>query len=349
MKKICIISSDPSFLGGVSIYTWSFVNSLKKDGENEIFWVYGGKKNKIYKKDGITMIELETKGFYPFNELQFNFKIKEFLRKNQFDIVNSHAIWGLWMKNYHKKKNQEIIHTYHGSTYYFFRNHLKRPSISKKIISFFSMFLGSFMERPSWKTADEIICVSEHVKKELEGLYGKRRNVNVVHAEIDLKRFKPRNKKSSKKRVGLDEDKWYGLYVGRGGFWTKGLDRVVKLSQEIYKKDEKYRLLIVGADKGKVKDLINKKFIIFFPPASREILPYYYNSSDIFFNLSRYEGGDPTLSTAEAMASGCFIICSRDSKQEIIKDGKNGLVIGENYKKEVERILRVMKSKRGIS
>ena len=39
------------------------------------------------------------------------------------------------------------------------------------------------------------------------------------------------------------------------------------------------------------------------------------------------------------MASNCLIICSEDSKQEIIDDGDNGLVIKNFDKKDAKRIV----------
>lgn len=343
--KICVISSDPFFLGGVSLYTWDIVNSLKRTKENEITWIYRGGKNRTYDKEGIKFIELKVSGRYPLNEILFNFELKRFLERKKFDIINSHAIWGFWIRNFRKKGKQELIHTYHGSTYYFFKNHFKRPGIIKKLESLISMLLGFIIERPPWRRANKIICVSEHVKSELENLYGKRKNIEVVNANIDTRKFKKRNKENSKKKIDLSQKNWYGIYVGQGGFWTKGLDRVIKISEEIYKKDETYRLLVVGSDKSKVKHLINREFIKLVPPASREILPYYYSASDVFFNLSRYEGGDPTLATAEAIASGCLVVCSKDAKQESVKEKKGVLIFEGNYKKEAERIRSMLKRK----
>ena len=346
MKKICIISADPNFWGGVSLYTWNVINSLKRLTDYELLWIYRGDKTRIYKKNQVTFVELGSSGQYPLNEILFNFKVKKFLEKNHFDVINSHAIWGFWMAFYKRKNKQEIIHTYHGSTYHFFKSHFKRQDLFKKLESYLSMILGFVMEKPPWKRADKIICVSEHVKRELTGLYGGRKNISIISASIDLKKFKLRNKNISKKKVNLNKNRWYGLYVGRGGFWTKGLDRVVKISEEIYKKDENYRLLIVGADKDKVKYLINRKFAISLPPQSRDVLPYYYNSSDIFFNLSRYEGGNPTFSTGEAMASGCLVVCSKSSEQEIIENGENGLILENFDEKDAKKIIDLLKNKR---
>ena len=86
--------------------------------------------------------------------------------------------------------------------------------------------------------------------------------------------------------------------------------------------------------------------MISFPPQSREKLPYYYNSADIFFNMSRYEGGAPTLVTSEAMSSGCLVVCSKDSNQEIIEGGKNGLIVEKWGKKEAKKILNNKNNKK---
>jgi len=92
--------------------------------------------------------------------------------------------------------------------------------------------------------------------------------------------------------------------------------------------------------------LLNKKSVIYLKNIPREKMSLYYNASDIFFCLSRYEGGAPTLVVSEAMASGCLLICSKDSEQEIIEDGKNGLIIKEEYKKEAKKIIEILNDKK---
>jgi glycosyltransferase involved in cell wall biosynthesis len=143
----------------------------------------------------------------------------------------------------------------------------------------------------------------------------------VLRTGVDLKDFKPRNKKWAQKKIKLDTNLRYALTIGRGGYWTKGVDRAVQLSEHIYKKDKNFRLLLVGFDYKKIKKIIKGKenFVIYYEKVDRKDIPYFYNSSDIYFCFSRYEGGAPTLTVAEAMASGCFVVCSKDSKQEIIK------------------------------
>ena len=345
--KICFISTNPTFLGGGTMFLYNLLKYLKKTKNNldEFTWVYKGKENKKYKKKGINFVEIKGTEFYPLGNFLFNFKILKFLKKNYYDIINSHTL-ELWINFYKKRNNQKIICTYHGTDYYFFKNHFKRFNLIKKIFFFPLLFISWLQERPPIKKVDKFIYVSHKVKRQVEKLYGKKENIVVIRTGVDLKNFKPLNKQKCQKKLNLNNKNIYGLYVGRGGYWTKGLDRVIKISKGIYNLNKNYRLIVIGADLKKVGHLLNKKFIIYIEQGKREMMPYYYNSADIFFCMSRYEGGAPTLVVSEAMASGCLLVCSKDSEQEIIKDNKNGLIV-ENFGKEsAKRILDILKDEK---
>lgn len=353
-KSICFVNStNPNFLGGVSLYQKNLISFMDKN-KFDITWIYRGEKDKIYKKQGITYVEIKipfkpSKFSLVAREIIFNIKVKKFLEKNYFDIINSHAISGYWLKNYKIKKNQKIIHTYHGLAVPYYKVQLKIFGILKRVI--FSCFLlpyAYFIEKHPMKKADKIICVSEKVKNQSQKVYGKRKNIFVVRTGVDISKFKPKNKNKVRRDLGIKEDFVYGLYVGKGGYWIKGLDRAVKVSEEIYKKNKKFRLIVLGADitKRRIKNLIKKEFIIYKQEVNREEIPSYYAASDLLFCLSRYDGGAPTLVVSEAMASGCLVICSKSSEQEIIKDGKNGLIIGNCdkgiSKRDIEKILNLL-------
>lgn len=348
--KICFISANPNFLGGVSLYLHNFIRYLKSIGFNrDITWVYKGKNNRVYEKNGVKFVEIKVSKTYVLDDLVFNLKLIDFLKDKDFNIINSHAIWGYWLKSYKKKKGQKIIHTYHGTAYYFYKNHLKRFNPIVRIFLSPLLLFGKIIERPPVKKADKIVCVSNKVKNEIISLYGRRGNIEVIRTGVDLNLFKTRDKIKTRGELNLEKNGLYGLYVGRGGYWTKGFDRVINLSKELYKINQNYRLIVIGVDKNKVKQLVKDKFIILLSEISREKIPYYYDASDIFFCLSRYDGGAPTLVTSEAMASGCLVVCSKDAKQEVIENEKDGLIIGENYEKEAERILNNMKNKERLS
>ena len=110
---------------------------------------------------------------------------------------------------------------------------------------------------------------------------------------------------------------------------------------------KKDRLLRLGNKllPKKVKHLLNKKSVIYLQNVPREKMPKYYSASEMFFCMSRYEGGAPTLVVSEAMASGCLVVSSKSAEQEIIEDKKNGLIIDEFGKKDARKILNILKNK----
>ena len=344
--KICFvtINCSPDYLGGYALYHKNLIKYIKKDNKNiKISWVYFGNENKKYFKEEVQYFKIKTNKLKSFLQLGRHLQLTKFFKKNDFDIINAGP--GPWAFFYKKKKNQKIIQTLHGTVYYFNKNHFKRFNLIKKIILSPLLLISWIQGMPSEK-ADKFIYVSEKIKRQVEKLYGKRENAIVIRTGVDLNNFEPRNKVEMKKELKLDENKTYGLFVGGGGYWTKGLDRTVKLCKEIYKLNKNFRLIVIGPDYKKVKHLINEKFIIFLQEIPREKMPLYYSASDIFFCMSRYEGGAPTLVVSEAMASSCLIVCSRDSKQEIIKDEKNGVIISSFENKSAKRIINLYNNKK---
>jgi len=331
MKKVCFIThSPPNYLGGISLFHKHLLNYLK-DKNLDITWAYFGKEDRTYKSEGLNYIELKRSFFQP-KFVENNYKIKKFLRKNYFDVVFTTG--GPWTYFYFKPMTQRIIHVFHGTVFHFTKNHMKRFGLTKKIFLYFLLPFCKFSEYTYWGS-DKIICVSNKVRNHVKKLYSEDK-IEVIRTGVDIKEFKPRKIKT--KRL-------YGLYVGGGGWYTKGLDRAVKLSKEIYNLNKNYRLIVIGPDKNKIGDLLDEEFIEFKENVPRKEMKYYYNIADIFFCMSRYEGGAPTLATSEAMASGCMIVCSRDSRQEILKNNLNGLVTRSFGKACAKRILNADREK----
>lgn len=335
MKSVCFITqSNPDFLGGVSLYNKNLLNYLKTKKLN-ITWAYFGNIDRKYEKEGIIYIEIK-KSIFNFKVIENNFKIRKFLKNNYFDIVfTTGGPWTLFYKNPHE---QRIIHIYHGTVYHFNKNHLKRFGILKRILFHPLLFLSKLAEYPHYDR-DKIICVSNKVKKQVEDLYGEY-NIKVIRTGVDLNEFKPRIIKTKYT---------YGLFIGKGNYYTKGLDRAIKLSKYLYELNNNYRLLVIGPDEDKVKDLLNEEFVVYLKDIPRDNMKYYYNIAKIFFCMSRYEGGAPTLVVSEAMASGCLVTCSKDSQQEIIKNNYNGLIISKFDKNDAKRILKNMDNKELIN
>jgi len=339
MKTVCFIThSTPNYLGGVSIYHKNLLNYLKDKSLN-LTWAYFGKENRTYSFKGINYIEIK-KSIFQIPGIINNFKIRKFLSKNYFDVV--FCTGGFWTWFYLKHLNQKIIHVFHGTVYHFNKNHFKRFGLFKKILFLPILTLSKLSEYPHYEL-HKIICVSNKVKKHVKDIYGED-NIDVIRTGVDLNEFKPR----TKSLLFTDPNEFNGLYVGGGGWYTKGLDRAIKLSREIHKLNPNYKLIVIGPDENKVKGLLNEEFIIFLKDVPRDQMKYYYNASNIFFCMSRFEGGGPTLTTSEAMSSGCLIISSVDAKQEILRNNYNGLIISNFDKNDAKRILNNIDNKKLI-
>lgn len=345
--KICFICANPHLEGGVSNYQKNLIKYLQLENKNlDISWIYKSIKDERYIKEKINYIGLGSGKITFISDFVFNKKVNKYLNKNYFDIINSHALYGYWMNNYKKPENQILIHTYHGAGFPYYKIHLKKFGLIKRALLSPLLYYAYLIEKPPIKKADKIICVSEKVKKQIKEVYGNRKDIFAIRTGVDLTKFKLRNKNLIRKILNLDKDNIYGLHVAKGGYWIKGLDRVVELSKEIYKRNKNYRLIVIGQNYEKNKSFLNNKFVISLEKIPLENIPVYYSASDMFFCLSRYEGGAPTLVVSEAMASGCLVVCSRDAEQEIIENNKNGIIIEQFNEKESEKISSILKDKK---
>lgn len=349
MKKICFISgSSPKFLGGTSLYQRNLINYTNtKKIDLEFTWISPGDKNRKYMFEGIRYIEIKSIK-YPFlKEFDFARKVKRIILKKHFDIINTHANWGHCLKNYKNKKSQKIIHTYHGVTLPYMKIQFERFGKIKYLFYPTLPFIY-LLEKYPMKKADKIICVSKKVKKDLEFLYGKRKNISIIRTGVDLSQFKKIPKNTSREKLNIKKNKIYGLYSGIGGYWNKGLDRAISIGKEMYEQNKNFRLIVIGADKSKCKKYLDNTFVEYKGLIKRKDLPKYYSAADFFFSLSRYEGGAPTLALSEAIASECLVICSKDSNPEILKHKKDCLIIDGYNSRDAKKILNLLQDEKKI-
>ena len=125
-KKICFVTVDcsPEYLGGYSLYHQNLIKYIKNKKNIKISWVYFGKENKKYFKEDVEYFEIKKNKLKSFTWIWNSFSLSRFFKKNNFEIINSTI--GLSDFFYKKKKNQKIIQTFHGTAYFFNKNHFER-------------------------------------------------------------------------------------------------------------------------------------------------------------------------------------------------------------------------------
>lgn len=146
----------------------------------------------------------------------------------------------------------------------------------------------------------------------------------------ELKRFSIRpDKEMVRKKFGLPINSRIFLSVGRLTYHKKPF-RMIDLFKRIQSHSDDCYLVVVGGGKllTKLKKYSQKNDVraIFLGYVGDEELPELYACADYFFMTSIYEGGEPTLTVAEAMASGLPCIASRLPNFEFIEENSLGLL-----------------------
>ena len=131
------------------------------------------------------------------------------------------------------------------------------------------------------------------------------------------------------------------ISAGRIVQW-KGFDTLIKIFPDIKKKFNDAKLIVAGSgpDLDKLQKLINDKGlsdnIAFTGALPKEVLLRYIKASDVFVLNTGYEGFSHQL--LEVMDVGIPLITTKiGGNPEIIKDGENGLLVGYNDEKGLEK------------
>lgn len=162
-------------------------------------------------------------------------------------------------------------------------------------------FIYNFLQKYVIKKADHIIAVSDDIRENIvANLKGSPDKISVISCGIDTNIFKPQSKKQVRQTLGLNPDEKIVLFVGKV-IYEKGIDIIKVLSNKL--PDISFYLAGAGDyHLGKSKNV--KKLGI----VDNDLLPLWYNASDLFILPSRSEGTPVVL--LEAMSCGIPLISS---------------------------------------
>ncbi|MFQ6060620.1 MAG: glycosyltransferase family 4 protein [Thermoplasmata archaeon] len=227
---------------------------------------------------------------------------------------------------------------------------LGRPEDARRVSGRFRRIL----RRRFFANAKRIIAVTEGIKKGLRKLYGiPPERITVIHNGANTDLFKPMDKDSCRKELGLDLKSRYLCFVGNLVAW-QGVDDAVRVLPEVRKSIPHMKLLIVGggAQKGRLQELVQSlklsKSVLFVGEVPYERVPLYINASDVcvapllssFFSPDFSPTGSNDFSVAskialksgysplklyEYMACGRPVVASRVPGFEIVEEGAGSL------------------------
>lgn len=307
MKDILLINNKPKATG-IGRYSYSLYDNLKKlDKRNFDFLTVGSSS-----EDNDSTI----KAFLPnmrklVNHMSFLWKIPSFYRV--YHLLNPNL--GILLPHLHPS-----VVTVHDVS-------ILKPNVSVDILAKscgleLPMLLGMQFNMHFIKSADRILCLSNYTKSDLISVLGiKKECIVVSYPGINLDLFRPRDKVTARKRLGLPLNKPIILHIGTDEP-RKNTKTLVEALSLVKEKIPDVIFIKVGDMREATRRLILRKKL------NDSVLHYkkvtdvasFYNAADLFVFPSYYEGfGYPA---AEAMASGCPVIAADSSSiTEVVGGG----------------------------
>ena len=150
-------------------------------------------------------------------------------------------------------------------------------------------------------SADHIVALSEPSRQELIDIGLPPERISVELTWIDQDRFRPLDKRDCRNKLGIPEDVFVALFVGRL-LEEKGIDILIELARRL--PDVSIIVVGLGPKERAVIHAARKLQNIFFcGHILQEKLPLYYNAADVFILPSLYREGLGRV-VVEALACG---------------------------------------------
>lgn len=181
------------------------------------------------------------------------------------------------------------------------------------------------------KRCDYITPNNQEHKQRLLELGIPEEKITVIPNGINIKKFKPGNQFTLRRKLNLPKNKKILLFIG----WLiprKGCDYLLKAMPEVIKQNKNLKLIIIGEGilenqlKNLAKELQITDYVDFIGKKSPDEIPLWMNAADIFVLPSLSEGKPNVV--GEAMASGLPVIAtSVNGTPDFIENNKNGFLI----------------------
>jgi glycosyltransferase involved in cell wall biosynthesis len=289
----------------------------------------GPERDEVIKNEGCRhQVISMTRKITPLKDLQSLWSLYNLFKKEKPDIVHSHTPKaGLLAMLAARMAGVKVrVHTIAGLRF------MTATGVTRKVLV--------AMEKLTMRSATDVWPNSFSLRDYIiQHKLAKSSQLEVIGMGssngIDLSRFcvsalKTEEIERVKKLMQYDEQNIYLLTVGRI-VHDKGIDELVKAFDAVYKKNNRVRLVLVGAFEEELDPVTSEsKALIHSHPGIIQAgwndgVEYFMHVADMLVHPSHREGFPNVLLQAGAM--GCPIICSRiEGNIDIVEQGKTGLI-----------------------
>jgi len=261
-----------------------------------------------------------------------------------------------------KGKKFDIVHIYSSAPFLFRLSGIYRKILRAKVIhtlsTYNTSFLGSFRWAGGGEAIEQVICVTQHMKKEIAKRKGFADKLIYLPFGFDRSRLTPRSIPAHlKKRLNISEEKKIVLFLGplekRKGAFT--LARAAPLVIKRYP-DTIFLFASYGKEGLDRHHQRHREELLKIVKEQRESLRILEGMQDVsslleISNIFVLPQDSPhgvigyPLTLLEAMAAGKAIVASDTwGVNELIRDGENGLLFPPNNSQDLssslERLLK---------
>ncbi|MDU1509620.1 MAG: glycosyltransferase family 4 protein [Clostridium butyricum] len=333
MKKILYLHAGAELYGADIVLLELLKNIDKKKFEPLVILPCEGPLVEKLKENNIKVKVIEypilrRKYFTPFGILnyirdyfKYSKEIKKIVEKNNIDIVHTNTA-AVLEGVYVKQKIKTIKHIWH------IHEIIVKPPIIHKFLSF---IISRF--------SDEVVVVSNAVKKHLMDTGYFKKEIKVIYNGVDNKIFNPNNNTEYiRKEFNIPKDSIVVGMIGRINAWKGQKDFLLAMDKVLKKNNNVYAMMVGGVFEGEewrkkeleeqIKNMENKDRIVFSD--YRKDTPNIHCLYDIFVLPSTNPDPLPTV-VLEAMASGKPVVGYRHGGVcEMVSDKINGLLVENN-------------------